>query len=105
MRNMYASEKENELLAWGRARKVEEGKKRPETLSPNVLNRILSTVTSILQSPSSLFFGPDSILSHTGNTKKILFGTKRDADATALRTRTEALEKLLVVVKVVVLNR
>ena len=52
----------------------------------------------------SLPSGRDHILKHTGNQKKILFGTQTEKDASALRAKIEELGELEIVVEVVVLE-
>jgi len=52
----------------------------------------------------TLLNGRDFILNHTGNTKKILFGTQTEKDASALRERIEELGELKIIVEVVVLE-
>ncbi|KAL7412396.1 hypothetical protein BDY24DRAFT_392783 [Mrakia frigida] len=75
----------------------------PFPLTPSLLNTIFPTLTSILQHPS-LPEGRDFIFKHTGNPKKILFGTKSEKDASVLQGRIEELGGLEVVVEVVVLE-
>jgi len=75
----------------------------PFPLLPSLLSTIFPTLTSILQHPS-LPSGRDFILKHTGNTKKITFGTQTEKDASALRAKIEELGELEIVVEVVVLE-
>jgi len=75
----------------------------PFPLLPSLLETIFPTLISILQHPSHPS-GRDFILKHTGNTKKILFGTQTDEDASTLRGKIEELGELEIVVEVVVLE-
>jgi len=75
----------------------------PFPLLPSLLETIFPTLTSILRHPS-LPDGRDFILKHTGNVKKILFGTQTKKDASALRAKIEELGELEIVVEVVVLE-
>ena len=75
----------------------------PFPLTSSLLNSVFPILTSILQHPTHPA-GRDFILRHTGNPKKIIFGTKSEQDALTLRGRIGELGELEVVVEVVVLE-